>query len=122
MSTMQFTALGRNQRISPTKVRPSVDLIRGRRVEDALNILRFQDRRGSVVLRKVLESAVANAASVGGVDPMDLTVVEVRVDSGFTIRRFRPASRGRSATREKQCSHVFVAVAKKSDTQSDKGN
>jgi len=46
----------------------------------------------------------------------------VRVDSGFTIRRFRPASRGRSATREKQCSHVFVAVAKKSDAQSDKGN
>ena len=118
MSTMQFTALGRNQRISPTKVRPSVDLIRGRRVEDALNILRFQDRRGSVVLRKVLESAVANAASVGGVDPMDLTVVEARVDSGFTIRRFRPASHGRSATREKQCSHVFIAVAK----QSDKGN
>ena len=109
---MQFKALSRNARISPTKVRPSVNLIRGKRVEDALNILRFQGRRGSVVLRKVLESAVANAASVGGVDPMDLTVVDARVDSGISIRRFRPASRGRSAAREKQCSHVTVAVAK----------
>ena len=109
---MHFKALARNARISPTKVRPSVNLIRGKRVEDALNILRFQGRRGSTVLRKVLESAVANASSVGGVDPMDLTVVDARVDSGISIRRFRPASRGRSAAREKQCSHVTVAVAK----------
>jgi large subunit ribosomal protein L22 len=112
MSTIQFTAVGRNVRISPTKVRPSANLIKGRRVEDAINILRFQDRRGSVVLRKVLESAVANAASVGGIDPMDLSVVDARVDSGFTIKRYRPASRGRSSARNKQCSHVTVAVAK----------
>ena len=71
MSAIQFAATGRNARISPTKVRPSVDLIRGRRVEDALNILRFQDRRGSVVLRKVLESAVANAASVPAMGSSD---------------------------------------------------
>jgi len=112
MSAIQFTAIGRNARISPTKVRPSVDLIRGKRVEDALNMLRFQARRGSVVVRKALESAVANAASVGGLDPMDLTVVDARVDSGFTIRRSRAASRGRSAMRNKQCCHVTVAVAK----------
>ncbi len=112
MSNIEFKAIGRNARISPTKVRPSADLIKGRRVEDAINILRFQDRRGSVVLRKVLESAVANAAAVGGVDPMDLKVTDARVDSGFTIKRFRPASRGRSSTRKKQCSHVTVAVAK----------
>jgi large subunit ribosomal protein L22 len=112
MSTHTFNAVGRNARISPTKVRPSADLIKGRSVEEALNILRFQVRRGSVVLRKVLESAVANAASVGGIDPMDLKVVDARVDSGFTIKRHRPASRGRSASRHKQCSHVFVAVAK----------
>ncbi len=112
MSAIQYTATSKNARISPTKVRPSVDLIRGKRVEDALNILRFQDRRGSVMLRKVVESAVANAANVGGVDPMELTVVEARVDSGFSIMRFRPASRGRSATREKQCSHIRIVVAK----------
>lgn len=109
---MEFRALQRNARISPTKVRPSAALIRGKRVEDALNLLRFQPRRGSVVVRKVLESAVANAASVGGMDPMDLTVVDARVDAGFTIRRFRCAARGRAAARNKQCSHVVVAVAK----------
>jgi large subunit ribosomal protein L22 len=109
---MEFRALQRNARISPTKVRPSAALIRGKRVEDALNLLRFQARRGSVVVRKVLESAVANAASVGGVDPMDLTVTDARVDIGFTIRRFRCAARGRAASRNKKCSNVTIAVAK----------
>ena len=109
---LEFTALQRNARISPTKVRLSAALIRGKRVEDALNLLRFQPRRGSVVVRKVLESAVANAASVGGLDPMDLTVTDARVDIGFTIRRFRPASRGRAAGRNKKCSHVTIAVGK----------
>jgi large subunit ribosomal protein L22 len=64
------------------------------------------------MLRKVLESAVANAASVGGVDPMELAVVDARVDQGFTISRWRPASRGRTARRDKQCCHIFVAVGK----------
>jgi large subunit ribosomal protein L22 len=108
----QFTALSRNARISPTKVRPSANLIKGKRVEDAINVLRFQPRRGSLMLRKVLESAVANAASVGGVDPMELAVVDARVDQGFTISRWRPASRGRTARRDKQCCHIFVAVGK----------
>lgn len=108
----QFHALSRNARISPTKVRPSVGLIKGKRVEDAINLLRFQPRRGSVMLRKVLESAVANASSVGGVDPMDLSVLDARVDQGFTLSRWRPASRGRTARRDKQCCHIFVAVGK----------
>jgi large subunit ribosomal protein L22 len=112
MANIEFRALQRNARISPTKVRPSAALIRVKRVEDALNRLRFQARRGSVVVRKVLESAVANAESVGGVDPMELTVTDARVDPGFTIRRFRCAARGRAAARAKKCSHVTIAVAK----------
>lgn len=109
---LQYTALQRNARISPTKVRPSADLIRGKPVREALDILAFQPRRGSVVVRKVLESAVANAERVGGLDPLDLTVVDARVDIGLAIRRFRAASRGRSATRIKKCSHVAIAVAR----------
>ena len=107
-----FTAVTRNARISPTKVRPSCGLIRGKRVEEALNVLGFELRRGSAVLRKTLESAVANAASVGGVDPMDLYVADVRVDKGFVIKRFRPAPKGRAAHRQKRCAHVTVTVAK----------
>jgi large subunit ribosomal protein L22 len=99
MANIEFRALQRNARISPTKVRPSAALIRGKRVEDALNLLRFQARRGSSGVRKVLESAVANAEYVGGVDPMELTVSDARVDPGFTIRRFRCAARGRAAAR-----------------------
>jgi len=109
---MEYRATSRNARISPTKARLSAGLIRGKRVELALNLLRFQPRRGSLMVRKVLESAVANASSVGGVDPMELTVTDARVDAGFTIRRFRCAARGRAASRNKQCSHITVAVSK----------
>ena len=107
-----FRAVTRNARISPRKARLSVGLIRGRRVEDALNILRFQLRRGSNFVRKTLESAVANAANLGGADPMDLTVVDARVDSGLTIKRSRPAAKGRTARRYKRCSHITIAVAR----------
>jgi large subunit ribosomal protein L22 len=107
---MNYHAIHRNARISPRKARLSATLIRGKRVEDALNLLTFQSRRGSTLLRKVLESAVANAASVGGADPMDLTVVDARVDNAFVIKRIRPQSRGRAHARNKRCSHITVAV------------
>ena len=109
---MEFTAVQRNARISPRKARLSAALIRGKRVEDALNILAFEKRRGSYMLRKVLESAVANAAGVGGVDPMELVVTDARVNGGFIIKRFRPQARGRAHARQKRCSHIHVAVAR----------
>lgn len=111
-TTPSFQAITRNARISPRKARLSVGLIRGRRVEEAINILRFQVRRGSTFVRKTLESAVANAANLGGVDPMELRVIDARVDSGFTIKRARPAAKGRTARRYKRCSHITIAVAK----------
>ncbi len=109
MSTL-YRAVTKNARISPTKARLSCGLIRGKRVEDALNVLTFELRRGSMMLRKTLESAVANASSVGGVDPMDLVVTEARIDKGFVIKRFRPAPKGRAAHRQKRCSHITVVV------------
>lgn len=110
MST-EYRATARNQRISPTKVRLSAALIRGKRVEEALNILRFQVRRGSAIVRKTLESAVANATTLGNVDPNLLVVTDSRVDKAFVIKRFRPAPKGRAAGRMKRCSHITVAVA-----------
>ena len=109
---MNYVAIQRNARISPRKARLSAELIRGKRVEDALHLLAFELRRGSAMLKKVLESAVANAADQGGVDPMDLVVTEARVNGGFIIKRFRPQSRGRAHARQKRCSHIHVAVAK----------
>jgi large subunit ribosomal protein L22 len=113
MSQQNYRAIARNARISPRKAILSCALIRGKRVEDALNILGFELRRGSAMMKKVLESAVANAAAVGGLDPMDLIVTEARVDKGMVMKRWRPASRGRSAARWKRCCHIQVAVARK---------
>ena len=110
---MEYRATARHARISPTKCRLSVGLIRGKRVEDALNILAFEPRRGSMMVRKTLESAVANAAALGGIDPMDLIVSEARVDKAMVIKRFRPASKGRAAGRIKAGSHILLAVATK---------
>ena len=113
MNIQTYRAVARNARISPRKAILSFQLIRGKRVEDAINILGFELRRGSAMMKKVLDSAVANATAVGGVDPMDLIVTEARVDKGITMKRWRPASRGRSAARMKRCSHITIAVAKK---------
>lgn len=107
---MQFRAVQRNARISPRKARLSADLIRGRRVEDAINILGFDTHRGSFMLRKVLESAVANAAERGGRDPLDLTVARCFVDEGLTIKRWRASGRGRSQPYARRCSHITVVV------------
>ena len=96
----------RNARISPRKVRLSADLIRGRRVEEALNLLAFDNRRSSYMLRKVLLSAVANAQDRAGLDPMDLKVVTCQVDEGFVIKRYRPQARGRMHPIQKRCSHI----------------
>lgn len=112
MSSQQYRAILRNARISPRKAILSCQLIRGKRVEDAVNILAFELKRGSAMMKKVLDSAVANAANVGGLDPMDLVVTEARVDKGLVMKRWRPASRGRSAARIKRNSHITIAVAK----------
>jgi large subunit ribosomal protein L22 len=107
---MQFRAVQRNARISPRKARLSADLVRGRRVEDAINILSFDKRRGSFLLRKVLEGAVANAGERSGADPMDLRVSACFVDEGLTIKRFKASARGRAWPIRRRCSHITVVV------------
>jgi large subunit ribosomal protein L22 len=106
-----YKARQSNARISPRKARLSVDLIRGKRVADALAALEFDNRRSSYMLRKVLMSAVANAQSRGGMDPMDLRVVRTCVDKGLVYKRWHPASRGRVHPVLKRCSHIVVEVA-----------
>ena len=108
---IEYTATQRNARISPRKVRLSADLIRGKTVEQALTTLEFDTRRGSYVLRKVLQSAVANAQSRGGLDPLDLTVTKCSIDEGFTLKRWKPCGRGRIHSIKKRCSHINVVVS-----------
>jgi len=108
---IEYNSTQRNARISPRKVRLSADLIRGKSVEQALTALEFDGRRGSYFLRKVLQSAVANAQSRGGVDPLDLRVTQCSVDEGFTLKRWKPCGRGRVHGIKKRCSHINVAVS-----------
>jgi large subunit ribosomal protein L22 len=96
-------------RISPRKMRRSVDLIRGRHVEDARRILRLSPLGPNPMLIKVLESAVANAEQKQAI-PENLVVVRAWVDEGPTLKRFRPRAMGRANKIRKRTSHVTIVV------------
>lgn len=105
----QWRAVHRFARISPRKIRLVIDLIRGRRVSEAQDILRFTRKRGSQMILKVLNSAVANA-NENEADVRKLWVADARVDEGPFFRRWRPKDRGRAHEILKRMSHIIVAV------------
>ncbi len=106
---MYFTAKHRFAPISPTKVRPVIDLIKGKSANEALQILKFVHKRGKVIVDKVLRSAVANA----GLDanPDELYVTDARADVGPSLRRARPGSRWRLDWRTRRSSHVTIVLS-----------
>jgi large subunit ribosomal protein L22 len=106
---MQATASAKYVRISPRKLRRSVDLIRGRHVEDARRILTFSRLGPNRVLAKVLNSAIANAEEKQAI-PQNLMVARAWVDEGPTLKRFRPRAYGRATSIRKRTSHVTVVV------------
>ncbi len=99
-------------RISPTKVRQVVDLVRGHHVEDARRILKFTQRGACAPVAKVLDSAIANAEHNRGLDRDELVVVRAWVDEGPTLRRFRPRALGRATRVRKRTCHVSVVVGR----------
>lgn len=99
-------------RISPTKVRQVVDLIRGHHVEDARRILKFTQRGACAPVAKVLDSAIANAEHNRGLDRYELIVVRAWVDEGPTLRRFRPRALGRATRVRKRTCHVSIVVGR----------
>ncbi len=107
---MVSTAKLRHLRISPRKVRLVADLIRGKNVEEALSILQFTNKRSSLPLAKLLQSAVANADQQDNVDVDRLFVKTICVDGGPTIKRFRPRAMGRATPILKRTSHVSIAL------------
>ncbi len=106
---MPYTNKHRGARISPTKIRLVADLIRGKSVEQADNILRLSKRRGAAFLHSALHAAVANADQAE-VDVRRLKVTHVTVDSGPTLKRFQPKDRGRAHPIKKRTSHITVTV------------
>jgi large subunit ribosomal protein L22 len=97
-------------RMSPRKVRLVVDLIRGKHVQEALDILRFTNKKMAPVLMKMVYSAVANAQQVATVDVDSLFIGEVFVDQGTTLKRFMPRAQGRAASIKKRSSHITLTL------------
>lgn len=99
-------------RMSPTKVRQVIDLIRGHHVDDARRILKFTSRAATNPVAKVLDSAVANAEHNRGLPPDELVVVRAWADEGPTLRRFRPRAMGRATRIRKRTCHIAIVVGR----------
>lgn len=107
---MEVRAIANRLTISPQKARLVADQIRGKRVSDALDILNFSTKKGAVLIRKVLESAIANAENNEGADVDELRICEIYVNAGRTMKRIRPRAKGRADRIIKRSSHVTVKV------------
>ncbi len=106
---------------SPRKMRLVADLVRGEKVEKALQILRFSPKEASRRLEKLLLSAIANWQAKNedaSIEDADLFVKEIRVDGGSMLKRLRPAPQGRAHRIRKRSNHVTIVVAAKNNTQS----
>ncbi|OQX35006.1 MAG: 50S ribosomal protein L22 [Candidatus Sedimenticola endophacoides] len=110
---MQAIAKHRFARISAQKGRLVADQIRGLPVEKALNVLNFSTKKGADLMKKVLDSAIANAENNDGADIDELKVSAVYVDEGPTMKRIRARAKGRAARILKRTSHITVAVSDK---------
>lgn len=108
---MEVAARLRGARISAQKARLVADQIRGKAVEDALDILTFSPKKGADLVKKVLESAIANAEHNEGADVDELKVSTIFVDEGFTMKRIRPRAKGRADRILKRTCHITVKVA-----------
>ena len=111
----QAKATARTVRIAPRKARLVVDLIRGKKVGEAVAILQLTPRAASPIVEKVLKSAIANAEHNYEMDAENLIVSEVFVDEGPTMKRFRPRVQGRASAINKRTSHITVVVSEKKE-------
>ncbi len=108
---MEAIAKHRFARISPQKARLVADQVRGKTVAQALEILTFSNKKAAELVKKVLESAIANAEHNEGADIDDLNVAKIFVDEGPTMKRIMPRAKGRADRILKRSSHITVVVA-----------
>jgi large subunit ribosomal protein L22 len=108
---VEVAAKLRGARLSAQKARLVADQVRGKKVEDALDILSFSTKKGAALIKKVLESAVANAEHNEGADVDELRVSTIFVDEGLTLKRIKPRAKGRADRIFKRTCHITVKVA-----------
>ncbi len=107
---MEVRAIAKDTGISARKVRRLVDMVRGKRVDEALAILRFTPTPTARVVAKVVKSAAANAENNFQMSTADLKIIKIMADEARTMKRFRPRARGRAAPILKRSSHITVVV------------
>ena len=107
---MDTQAKLRNVRLSPQKARLVVDMVRGKGIQEAMNILQFSPQKTAPILSKLLKSAVANAEQKGVSDVDALFVKTVMVDQGPVLKRFMPRAQGRASRIRKPTSHITVVL------------
>ncbi len=110
---MEVKAIAKTVRIAPRKVRLVVDLIRGKKVADAVNILRLTPRGASPVVEKVIKSAVANAVNNNKMDQGSLYIKEAYVNEGVTMKRYLPRAKGSANEILKRTSHITIVLDEK---------
>ena len=110
---MEARAIAKYVRVSPRKMKPIADLVRGKEANEAIAILKFTPRKGAEVLKKVIESAMANAENNHGMDPDNLYIAEVYANQGSTMKRWKAGSMGRANPILRRTSHIGVALKEK---------
>ena len=108
---MQVSATAKRLSLSPQKARLVVDQVRGKQVAEALAILTFSTKKGANLVRKVVESAIANAENNEAADVDELVISEIFVNEGFTMKRIRPRAKGRADRIFKRTCHITVTVS-----------
>ena len=108
-----YKAILRNTRMSARKARLVVDLVRGKQVSEALDILKLTNKKAAPLLSKLIQSAMANATSTATVDIDRLYVAEAFADEGATLKRYLPRAQGRATPIRKRSSHITVKLAER---------
>ncbi|MCD6255087.1 MAG: 50S ribosomal protein L22 [Deltaproteobacteria bacterium] len=107
---MEVKAVAKYVRISPRKVRLVIDLVRGKRVDESLNILQFTPKRAAHIVRKLIKSAIANAEQKPDVDIDNLYIKYIYADEGPTLKRYRARALGRAVRIRRRTSHITVVL------------
>ena len=118
--TMQARAIARYLRMSPRKVRRTLTLIQGLPLKEARSLLEAIPHRAARTIRRVVDSAAANAENNHGMDPDELWVADASVDAGPTIKRWRIASAGRTAMIRKRISHIRIVLSDEEPAEAGK--
>jgi len=107
---MQFKAIAKYVKYSPYKLRPIVDVVRGKKAQYALDWLTVYPAQKAVPIKKAIESAVANAKNLSQIAISDLKVFEIRIDAGPVRKYFKPSAMGRSSIQRRRLSHILVVL------------